>query len=80
MRALQQDIEELKRVNDELQKENQSLREQLSVARSGNSNIRTHPSQSLHLPLSLSIPPVCQVGRGVAGPHDPAVMQSLHVL
>lgn len=37
-RALQQDIEELKRVNSCLQKENHSLREQLTAARSGNSS------------------------------------------
>lgn len=37
VRALQQDMEELKRVNSSLQKENHSLREQLTAARSGNS-------------------------------------------
>lgn len=38
VRALQQDVEDLKRVNASLQKENHSLREQLSAARSGNSS------------------------------------------
>lgn len=36
--ALQQDVEELKRLNSSLQKENHSLREQLTAARSGNSS------------------------------------------
>lgn len=39
MRALQEDLEELKSINASLKKENNNLREQLNSARSGNSNI-----------------------------------------
>lgn len=53
MRALQQDMEEMKRVNDALQTENQSLREQLHAARSGNANIRTRPSRTPFFPLTV---------------------------
>lgn len=36
VRALQQDLDELKSVNESLRKENHSLREQLNTARNGN--------------------------------------------
>ncbi|XP_029702676.1 kinesin-like protein KIF28P [Takifugu rubripes] len=57
MKALQQDIEELKRVNDGLQKENQSLREQLSVARSGGEGRGrpTRPSCDAEFARSLKV-------------------------
>ncbi|KAM7406307.1 hypothetical protein PAMP_000692 [Pampus punctatissimus] len=40
LRALQQDLEELKRTNASLKKENQSLREQLNTARNGGESVR----------------------------------------
>lgn len=70
VRALQQDIEELKRVNSSLQKENHSLREQLTAARSGNSSsapLRSPWKPKLHSSLTLFALPVC-VRRGGAGP------------
>lgn len=39
VRALQQDLDELKSVNESLRKENHNLREQLNTARNGNKNI-----------------------------------------
>eukprot|EP00066_Takifugu_rubripes_P018738 XP_011608004.1 PREDICTED: kinesin-like protein KIF28P [Takifugu rubripes] len=52
-----EDIEELKRVNDGLQKENQSLREQLSVARSGGEGRGrpTRPSCDAEFARSLKV-------------------------
>ncbi|KAK2854215.1 hypothetical protein Q5P01_006876 [Channa striata] len=41
VRTLQQDLEELKSVNASLRKENHSLREQLSTARSGGDSVRS---------------------------------------
>ncbi|XP_037646950.1 kinesin-like protein KIF28P [Sebastes umbrosus] len=43
VRALQQDLEELKSVNASLRKENHSLREQLNAARNGGESVRGRP-------------------------------------
>nr|XP_046239631.1 kinesin-like protein KIF28P isoform X2 [Scatophagus argus] len=58
VRALQQDLEELKNVNASLRKENQSLREQLSTARNGVESVRgrsVRPSCDAEFARSLKV-------------------------
>ncbi len=51
VRALQQDLEELKSVNASLRKENHNLREQLNAAKNGNTH--THRVSVLHITSTL---------------------------